>query len=468
MEAQFLNLCEKYAQKNSAIFTEYISNKKRCVFKAELRTIIIEFCYVKKADIYISPGTIYCRIFLRKNSCMYYHLPEILPMIGKEDFRSCYFPFIENTTRMKLCFEQLVSILDSHISNIEKLAIEIKIDNSPIFESYKRIYKLKEKDIDFNRIEDKNEYDKVFFESLQKNRDGYLVNLFTVSSAYQSLILGDKEKALMLYKKREQKSGLLGYEKALVEFLQSDKGNDFSFMPDKCLSLQLGVTTAKPSLSELLLNTAITYIPFAIMFCLAFAAAEWILSINAKFYYGAPWYGGFLVAGLCAIFGGIALRNPIKRLLKGKRAVTAIEMDKLVNSKGLNVFANIVFTLVIAFSVFASFMIISSHSVFYEDTFKYTNENGIWEYSEYKYSDIESVYYMKSRYNDYGDKIDRASYVLEMKDGGVLDFDAFASIQEVEKTLIPFLSEKGFKVKTIDSDKELKNNTSNKTSNISF
>ena len=467
MEKCFLDLCKKYAEEKSAIFSEHTSNKKRCVFKLELRAITIEFCYAKKSTVFISPSTLYCRIFLRKNSVMYYHIPEILTMTGKQDFRSCYFPFIENEARMKLCFGELVNILETHLSDIEMLTSEDKINNNDVFESYKRIYKLKEKDINFSLI-DVNEYDTAFFKSLQSNRDGYLVNLFTVSSAYSSLLLGNREKALLLYAKREQKDGLMEYEKSLVDFLQSDKGKDFSPMPEKCLTLPFGTVAAKPSLGELALNTVIAYLPFAGLFCAIFLVTNLIVSANTVFSFCPPWYGGLLVAGLCGIFGGLGFRNQIKRILKGKSAQTAIEMDKLVNSRTLNRFIYVFFALVLAFSLFATFMIMSCHALFYENSFKYTNEEGIWQYSEYSYSDIESVYYMKSRYNDYGEVINRSSYVLEMNDGGILDFDAFTTNEEAEETIIPFLKDKGFVVKTIASDKELKNKASNKSPIIVF
>ncbi len=454
LEKQFIQLCNEYAKEKSAIYTECVSGKKRCVFTIELLSLKLEFCYVKNTSAFESPSTLYCRIYLRKNSVVRYHIPDILPLIGAEDFRGCYFPLIENPTRMDSCFRQLCEILDSHLPAMENLAISGNIDNTDIFESYKKIYSLKEKDLDFNLIHE-GEDSAYLFNYLQNNRDGYMVNLFTVFAPYEKLISGNTEKALELYEKWEKKRGLLPYEKHLCEFLKRDENQNFLPFTPECLLKRNIKSATNPPIWEYLLNAIVVYIPFAIVFCIIFAIIDWILSMNTLFSFTTPWYDGFLAAGLCGIFGSLALRNKVKTLLFGEKAKNDIEIDEIANSKGINIFMYVSFGLAIIFSLFASFMIISSHALFYEDTFKFTEEQGVFRYSEYTYDEIENVYYMESRYNDYGDRVDRASYVLVMKDSKVFDFDGFTNVKETEKTILPFLAKKGYTVKHIDSDKEL-------------
>ena len=76
-------------------------------------------------------------------------------------------------------------------------------------------------------------------------------------------------------------------------------------------------------------------------------------------------------------------------------------------------------------------------------------------YTECDYDDIENIYYIQSRYNEYGDRIERASYVLDLNNGKLLDLDGYTTTKETEKELLPYLKSKGFEIIKLDSDKDL-------------
>ena len=91
-----------------------------------------------------------------------------------------------------------------------------------------------------------------------------------------------------------------------------------------------------------------------------------------------------------------------------------------------------------------------------ENSFKYHNdENLLPTYTECNYDDIENIYYIQSRYNEFGDRIQRASYVLDLNNGKLLDLDGYTTAKETEKELLPYLKSKGFKIIKLDSDKDL-------------
>ena len=69
-----------------------------------------------------------------------------------------------------------------------------------------------------------------------------------------------------------------------------------------------------------------------------------------------------------------------------------------------------------------------------------------------EYEDIENIYYLKARYNEYGEKIDRSSYVLHMKNDDYIDLDGYTSIEVSEKEILPLLN---LEVISVESEREL-------------
>ena len=50
---------------------------------------------------------------------------------------------------------------------------------------------------------------------------------------------------------------------------------------------------------------------------------------------------------------------------------------------------------------------------------------------------------MDARYNVYGDRIDRPSYVFILKDGTIFDFDMVNTAEETEKDVLPLYNRFG-------------------------
>ena len=148
LEKVFLARCEEYAKSINALGTKTTSEKKTTFFSISLSSIKIQFIYSKKRGAFDLPSTIFARIYLNKNTNHFYHIPELLAFLKIDDYRACYFPYIESEERMNCCFDALTEVLDSHISNFEKIVTTFRHEEMRRyqFESIKGMYSLKEED----------------------------------------------------------------------------------------------------------------------------------------------------------------------------------------------------------------------------------------------------------------------------------------------------------------------------------
>ena len=93
-------------------------------------------------------------------------------------------------------------------------------------------------------------------------------------------------------------------------------------------------------------------------------------------------------------------------------------------------------------------MILKNNVRFYDNKIAFDNKI-------YSYEDIDSVYYIESRYNVYDERIERGSYVILFGDKTSLDLDGYTSIEYAEKEVLPLLKNKGFNINGVNSEKEL-------------
>ena len=450
-----MKLCKEYALKSNAIYHTYEKDNKKYVYQLIYNNTKIEFCYFIKATSLILPHTLFCRIYLSKNSVVYYHLPDIISALDTKDFRCCYFSFIESPERMEACFWQLCKILNTYVSDIDSIALREEEIREKLFETYIKIYRLKEGSINWAMIDNTDLYDHIYFCSLQKHRDEFLVGQFTTLEGYRLFLDGDFKSAEKRYEKANKKGNLLLYEKQLLEFISKPENARFVPISEECFSLKYGVEEI--TALDLVKIFGIVFIGFSIFFCALFAIVNAILSQGAEFFFAAPWYLGVLPGGLCTLFGGMAFYKSIIRLFTKARKDRNAEIEAMANSKWVEIFAKTVFAIALAFSIFASVMMLASYAKFDKDTFSYPSSDNMISinHNTYSYDEIYGVYYINSRYNIYGDRIDRPSYVIVLNDGNTFDLDGSTSVKKSEKTVIPFLAEKGFEVTILNSDRDL-------------
>ena len=406
---------------------------------------------MKKPKSFENPNTLYCVVYLNKNSEIYYHLPDLIPFFENKDFRCTYFSVVENTERMEACFTALTAVIDENFSEIENLALEDRVVQSALFNLYRRFYSLKETDLDFEKALTADGFDRDFFLHLQKKRDRVMLIRFTTAGGYTKLLQGKKKKAIKFYEKWDEKGILFEYEKDLLEFLKSGDSESFAFAPDECNS-SADIARFNSPLTGIKAGLVLLAV-FALVFCSAFALYNYVVGKDAVFTIASPVYLGFLPAVLCTIFATIAFYGyiPDKNFKAGKKQ----EMYKAVNTKATRIAATVAFAVVFAVSVFFSAMMVSCDVRFCEEGLSFTTGEFSVKHEEHKYSEIDGVYYISARYNYLDERIERPSYLILFSDKKVLDLDGYTSVEFSEEKVLPFLEEKGFSVTRVDSDKDL-------------
>lgn len=441
---EFISLCQSYAKKRNDVLDETIENSKKfCKYSIEHYSYVLEFNYVKKESVYVAPSSLYCTLKLRKNSVVHYHLTDIIPFLNRKTFKSCYFWNIECPERLHSCFESLETTLDIILPQIAPFTADDTLLAESLFQSYKNIFSLKSNDIDFGKIDDKNDFAYSYFFSLQKVRDEYIFSRYSKFAPYALLLKNNMDKALVKYEKLNQKNKLLEYEKLLIEHIHNSGDNEFHAFDAQC---DTSISNKLMSPASGLKAFLICYIISSIFFCSFCAVYNLIASINTIVFLSAPWYVGFLCAGLCSVFGAIAFFSymPNRHLTKTQRQ----NFSKILVSKGVKKVSFATFAFSVAAALFLVTMIMISNVRFYKDSIQFEDQS-------YNYNQVDSVYYIEARYNIYGDRIERASYVILFDDKTSLDLDGSTSVKFTEKEVLPLLKSKGIDVRFADSERDL-------------
>ena len=458
-EKQFFDLCESYAKQKDALDIENFVNKHVMTCEIVTRLISFEFIYYKKSVFPAKKRSLTCRVYLKKNSFIYFLLPDLIPHFSDNDFRSTFF---ENVTeeKFKACMSQLFEILDEYLPKFEEAYEDYQDIKAydDLFRDYKKFYKLKENEIDFSKLEDADSEDCLKFINMQAGREYFMIYKYTQSPEYGHFILGNTDEAIAAYEKIGKKGELYEYDKKLLAFLKTPAAKGYQPLPRACMSVGegsgYGVVSSQREAKDMLRNTAICYVPLAILFCATMAIIQYTLTAGSLVDIGPVWLFGLVCALLSAIFIGIAHRRLITKLLDKEKAQQHLMMDEMINSPKMNVFINIACTVFFALSLIGVLGFSSTCPAVYEDRVEYSYIPFVYE--DYYYKDVDEVYYINARYNDYDERIDIPSYVFIMKDGSSFDFYATSiEVDDVEKTILPILEEYNLKPIVVDSDRDL-------------
>ncbi len=441
---EFIALCDEFVKsKNNILNKDIEDTKKICKYRIEFFGYILEFRYVKKENLYFKPNSLYCVLSLQKNSVVHYHLTDIIPFLSDKCFKSCYFWNIPTAAILRNCFCSLVSTIETVISQIQPFLMNNSILQKSLFDNYITLYNLKPHNIDFEKIEDPNDYSQTFFLSLQDMRDGYIFSRFSNFAPYALLVKNKVYKALKKYEKLYQKNKLFEYEKQLVNHISNSENKEFCLFDKDCYTQNADKLLSFSSIAKAFLTV---FIVFSFLFCGSIGIYNYILSYDTLILLSAPWYVGFPCAALCSIFGALALFHymPNKRISKEEKK----HLSNLVVQKGTKRLAFIAFAVSVLFSLFFAISMMVSNVRFYDDSIDFMSQ-------EYNYSQIHNVYYIKARHNPKGDIIQRPSYVILFKDKTSLDLDGYTSVKYTEEVVLPLLKDKGLDIIRVDSDNEL-------------
>lgn len=448
LEKVFLTRCEEYAKKLNALGTKTTSEKKTTFFSIILPSIKIQLIYSKKRSAFDLPSTIFARVYLNKNTNHFYHIPELLAFLEIDDYRACYFPYIESEERMNCCFDALTEVLDSHIADFEKIVTTFR------HEEMRRYQFESIKDLSFLKDEDYNNFD-IYVKMIEMGERTNFLYRFTTLDAYYNLCCGKREDAIKKYEKLQSKNLLFDYEKRLLEFIEKPENADFKPITDECFSYK----EAKPylmndkvfSYKSLLFTLSIT-IP--IFFIVTFVI-EKIMSAGAVTYYGTPWWVNVFFGALSALTVTIGFADNINKLVGDKKIKARKSYNKILESKLSKDIGEVIFRSFSAI-LFVFVMMLSLLTTSVYDTYIKTPSDGNpFEMTQIQYEDVEKIYYMNARYNVYGDRIDRPSYVFILKDGTIFDFDMINTAEETERDILPLLEKYDLEIIKVDNHKEI-------------
>ena len=439
----------EFANQTNALEVEFAEDKKIAIWSLKYNIIKLEFVLTKKEKILCPKHTLFCRVYLGKNDVYFYHLPEMMHYLEAENYQCYYYSYIESTERLDACMEMLFTFLYRNFEKIKELA------RNPKESDQLKADKLADMLTLFLGEEPEAELEEYMM-------DGYenyvLLVRYTGDSAYRQLLLGNYEFAIKEYRKLETKSSLTEYEKRLLAFLQ-ERNEEYELLPDACNGIRNVKEWDNPNKEGLSIFMSAICLELVIggIFSVIVMLINAVLSEGTIYYVGMHWGFGFLFAGCAAIFGGIASRNLVRRFLQKEIYEEGIKIEKMINPKWIEPFARVIFLICLLGGVLGNVETALMSTRFYETHMSYDlGEDFLKRNLEtYEYEKIKNVYYSEGVYNEYGDYIDRPSYLIEFEDGEVWDSDGFMRVEDVEENILPILSEYYDSIIQIESRNDL-------------
>lgn len=444
-------LAAQFSEKTNSFPMDVEENKKYAQWSLNYNLIKLQFVFTKKEKLMCPTATLYCRIFLGKNDDMYFHIPELIEYLDKDDFKCYIFPYIESEERLRICFEVIEKFLIKHFDALNVLALDDQ-----------QFTLIKQRKLDeLFRVCEFKEENKKQKELIEYWMGGYerfvILPRFAGEGAYREFLRGKYAKALKLYDKFIRKNTATDYEMRLVNFIESLK-KPYEAMPEACASV-LEIEKYNGSKAEgisILKGFLILELLFGCVISAMFFAITELLSVGSIFYCGINWYWGFMISALPAMFGAISFRRKLAKFTQRKNYDKAMDYDELVNTRGVDKFSKITFAAVMIFTIVMSLSLLSYDSVFYKDYLKYSVDDGMISIREATcyYENLEKIIYSEGVYNEFGDYIDRPAYLLCFSDGKVWNSDNFVTLKTMEENILPIVKNYVEEISIIESRNE--------------
>lgn len=448
LQKRFFELCTDYAEQSGAFGWKTTVGKKLCTADFLYRTAKLQLVYRPKEGVGIPPSTLYCRVYPDKNNPIWLQLPQLLPLLGLRDYRAVYFPYIESAQRMEACFEALTFFLQQLVPVLEALGSDG--EDQALLKSW---IAHEVPDADPEEILFKESFQQKNFLALLDAYEQLHLIRYTQFKPWYQYLLGERAEALKQY--RCQKD-LSPYEIGLVGFLQSPESKDFVPMPPECFAMRDkdSITRGKDDILTMGLCALVLYGVFAVVLCLVMGLLQIISAWGTSCWFGAPWYSGALLGALPAMFGGIARRRRLIPLLFPKNADQQLEFDDIISDTPLVRHLSRGALAVTAVGALLLIPVISSSQVqLYED--HAAIHHSLFDHQSFTYEEVEAIYHIQSRYNDFGNRLELDSYVIATDDGQLTDLYGFASGEETRKKALPIFLNAGIEVIELDSDRDL-------------
>ena len=417
-------------------------SKKAMIFFLELRLSCVEIVLTKKNSLMCPVGTLFARVYPQKNRPLSLHLYELM---DENDFRCCYFPYNHSPEQLRLSFAVLADLLRELLPRAEAMALDNALYEACFAEKAAAIAAcagedvtplreyLTEEEIQIYLFAQWGEFYETFAQLMP----------FTQSDAYSAFVAGDMDKALKKYRPQAEKGKLEPYFRRLYAFLQTEQARTFAPLPEECGAVYLQGREQQYGVKEggrLLAVCGILYAVFAPL-CLLITGGIYAVFCHGAAYAPFDWVFVAILPLLPALFGALSLRRRLFPLLFRKDAERWMAQDELENSTVTNAVCHVLFGLTAAVCLFFAVVFTLAAPRFYtdrmvwDDAAKFPLLNPV----TYAYEDVEQVYYIEGRINDFGDLVERGSYVLVFADGTAIDLDGSLTVEQTTKKVLPLL-----------------------------
>lgn len=447
MSARFRELCGELRARDDVLYLEFARERKMEICTVYFRAAKIQLIYCRKWELLAPPSVLFARVSFSKNSPAFLHLPELIAYLGREDYRACYFPYLETPMRLEAAFGTLIGILDDYLPDLERMAVTGEGDD--MIRRAQTLNFFDDREAPFEAaVEDETvyrrttEYLDVMFECL-------MVGRFTMD-AYESFVMGRWDQALKRYRKMD-KSGLSAYERGLIRFMEDSKNRGFRAMPPEC-SAHSGYQKASGTWKDLL-GMLMLWMSVSAVLCGLTILGNGFLSRGTVFFFGMPWWFGMLLAPFPAVLAYAVFQKKILVWMKRQDEVAYVSMSEESHPILTRILRILLIASVVGCLGFTVYML-GMNERFYPDHGVCLGEEG--GKVAFSYSEIESLCFIESRYNVYGDRVNRGSWVIVLKDGVFFDLDGNASRKQQEQLVETLFAE--YPQKRLDSDRDLPGN----------
>ncbi len=452
LEKAFIKNCESYAKSICAFGTRESESKKAIFYSMSLSMIKLQFVYYRKNSALGLPSTIFVRVYPNKNNNFYFHIPELLSFLELDDFRACYFPYIETEERMNTCFKALTDIIDTHLDELQRVASEFRGEElrKYQFESVKGIWGLKDEDFK----------DPIVYEKMQQlfEMSEYLQR-YSVFAPYYNLCCEKGEKAIKKYEKLISKNKAYPYEKRLLAYIKKPENADFKPITDECFAYQKGKSYALNPTDTTLKGYIIAFIMALVIYVGTNLLITALTSMGAVACFGV--LGNLclalLMVPLATFCIAVGFADALNKITRDKRADERTAYKGILETTKERNFGQI-FTRSLSVILFLLLVCFSFWTTRIYDTHILASDSiNAFKPIRIEYDDIEKIYHMDARYNVYGDRIERPSYVIETADGTLFDFDCITTAEETKETFLPIIEDYEIEMINVDSHKEIPN-----------
>ncbi len=427
-------------QKKNAEATEIASYVNRYDFGL----YSIDFVYSPLPGNYVAvPSTLEARIRLDKTEPLYFFMPyDLLPYINPGDFVCRYFPYIESTERMALCYRTLAESLVPYLPSFAALAADPELTARAYRDLKNEMNRIFGFDI-FAPSGNGADYDETVI-ALRYARTVEWKSAVYSSADYNDFLLGNREKVLRMpsrYKLLPDYIRHIVFSSGTLPPEAIKTGN-----PEASSLSSMQAAVRKNSSLPLLVVSCLLCLPlFLLFYGVLYGAAAAVVSTGAVFFTGAT-LGGLsgvipyvlVSAAVCSVSASrIVLRlfarrryaayRPYLRLLRRVPPHPIVKVTK----KGVLVLSVLLVTLTACRGVFFQSDAILDRSGF----FPFSGES-------YGYRDILSV-------TEYERSSGSFYYVMEFEGGGTLNLSRVMGPYDCERVaekLVPLLEENGIEI----------------------